>query len=295
MKKILTFLLIALLLTGCKMMKLNDGVTEDTPVSFTNLPDAKELVTVDEETTISEELAGDKYIITAVKGEKTEVLELPVTFEAVDIDGTLPVDLSQFYSNPDKLAKLSYEFNEDETVMTITDENGEEPYSFDVPVNVIYPSYTIADDITIDTYIGYEISDFVTTEEGVEISHKLDSETSVLNITLSKNDWLVNENVPVTLTSSEPQYPIKYLAYKQVDSAGYVYDLSKEGSYIIFDTESTGRIGNPLNNAHGVITYDSQYIYNGNDILKYWIDGEYLNYIIVGAEMFGTYTLKLAN
>lgn len=295
MKKILTFLLITLLLTGCKMMKLNDGVTEDTPVSFTNLPDAKELVTVDEETTTSEELAGDKYIITAVKGEKTEVLELPVTFEAVDIDGTLPVDLSQFYSNSDKLAKISYVFNDDETVMTITDENGEEPYSFDVPVNVIYPSYTIANDITIDTYIGYEISDFVTAEEGVEISHKLDSETSVLNITLSKNDWLVNENVPVTLTSSEPQYPIKYLAYKQVDSAGYVYDLSKEGSYIIFDTESTGRIGNPLNNAYGVITYDSQYIYGGSHNLKYWIDGEYLNYIIVGAEMFGTYTLKLAN
>ena len=295
MKKILTFLLITLLLTGCKMMKLNDGVTEDTPVSFTNLPDAKELVTVDEETTTSEELAGDKYIITAVKGEKTEVLEFPVTFETVDIDGTLPVDLSQFYSNSDKLAKISYVFNDDETVMTITDENGEEPYSFDVPVNVIYPSYTIANDITIDTYIGYEISDFVTAEEGVEISHKLDSETSVLNITLSKNDWLVNENVPVTLTSSEPQYPIKYLAYKQVDSAGYVYDLSKEGSYIIFDTESTGRIGNPLNNAYGVITYDSQYIYWGSHNLKYWIDGEYLNYIIVGAEMFGTYTLKLAN
>ena len=295
MKKILTFLLITLLLTGCKMMKLNDGVTEDTPVSFTNLPDAKELVTVDEETTTSEALAGDKYIVTAVRGEKTEVLEFPVTFEAVDIDGTLPVDLSQFYSNSDKLAKISYVFNDDETVMTITDENGEEPHSFDVPVNVIYPSYTIENDITIDTYTGYEISDFVTAEEGVEVTSVLNEDSSTLSITLSKNEWEVTENVAVTLSSSEPQYPIKYLAYKQVDSAGYVYDLSKEGSYIIFDTESTGRIGNPLNNAYGVITYDSQYIYNGNDILKYWIDGEYLNYIIVGAEIFGTYTLKLAN
>lgn len=284
-------------MTACssKLMTLKPGLSKETTVTFSSLPSLEELVTVDEETTTSEELAGDKYIITAVKGEKTEVLELPVTFEAVDIDGTLPVDLSQFYSNSDKLAKISYVFNDDETVITITDENGEEPYSFDVPVNVIYPSYTIANDITIDTYIGYEISDFVTAEEGVEISHKLDSETSVLNITLSKNDWLVNENVPVTLTSSEPQYPIKYLAYKQVDSAGYVYDLSKEGSYIIFDTESTGRIGNPLKNAYGVITYDSQYIYGGSHNLKYWIDGEYLNYIIVGAEMFGTYTLKLAN
>ena len=145
MKKIIAIISIALLMTACssKLMSLKEGVSKETTVTFSSLPSPEELVTVDEETTKSEELVGDKYIITAIKGEKTEVLELPVTFETVDIDGTLPVDLSQFYSNPDKLAKISYVFNEDETMMTITDKNGEEPHSFDVPVNVIYPSYTI--------------------------------------------------------------------------------------------------------------------------------------------------------
>lgn len=297
MKKLLLILLLVLLATGCtsKLMTLNDGVSNETSVTFGALPATEELVTADEETVITEELMGDRYIITATKGEKVETQEFTVNFETIDIDGTLPVDMDQFYSNPERLAKVSYVFSEDETTMTVTDENGEEPHSFNVPVNVIYPSYTIASDITIDTYVGYEISDFVEAEEGVEVASTLDEENSTLSITLSKNEWEATENVAVTLTSSEPQYPIKYLAYKQVDSAGYVYDLSDEGSYIIFDTESTGRIGNPLNNAHGVITYDNQYIYNGNDVLKYWIDGEYLNYIIVGAEMFGTYTLKLAN
>ena len=297
MKKLLLILLLVFLATGCtsKLMTLNDGVSNETPVTFGALPATEELVTADEETVITEELMGDRYIITATKGEKVETQEFTVDFETIDIDGTLPVDMNQFYSNPERLAKVSYVFSEDETTMTVTDENGEEPHSFDVPVNVIYPEYTIANDITIDTYIGYEITDFVTVEEGVEISHELDSENSVLNITLSKNDWSVNESVPVTLTSSEPQYPIKYLAYKQVDSAGYVYDLSNEGSYIIFDTETTGRAGNPANNAYGTITYDNQYIYNQRHKYKYWIDGEYLNYIIVGAEIFGTYTLKLAN
>ncbi|MDD6227043.1 MAG: hypothetical protein PUB23_04810 [Bacilli bacterium] len=127
MKKLLLILLTALLLTGCKVMKLNDGVTKDTPVSFASIPSAEELVTVDEETTLSEELAGDKYIITATKGEKVETMEFPVTFDTIDVDGTLPVDLAQFYSNKDKLANLTYTFNYEETIMTITDNNSQQP------------------------------------------------------------------------------------------------------------------------------------------------------------------------
>lgn len=300
MKKIIAIITIALLMTACssKLMTPKEGISKETTVTFSSIPSPEELVTVDKETTTSEELAGDKYIITAVKGEKTETLELPVTFEIVDIDGTLPVDLSQFYSNPDKLAKLSYEFNEDETEMTITDENGEEPHSFNVPVNVIYPSYTIADNITIDTYIGYEITDFVTAEEGVEISHELDSENSVLNITLSKNDWTVNENVPVTLTSSEPQFPIKYMSYKQVDAAGYVYDLSSDGAYILLQSENSGKMCNPQNNACNAFTYDNEYMYvDVGAVMKYWFEGNSLNYTYVvpsEGSMFGTYTLILA-
>ena len=214
MKKIIAMMTVALLMTACssKLMTLKEGVSKETAVTFSNLPSLEELVTVDEETTTSEELAGDKYIITAVKGEKTEALELPVTFETVDVDGTLSVDLSQFYSNSDKLAKLSYEFNEDETVMTITDENGEEPYSFDVPVNVIYPSYTIADDITIDTYTGYDINDFITADESVEITSTLDEENSILKIILAKNNWSKTIDKEVIIIDSNP-YPLHYYGY----------------------------------------------------------------------------------
>lgn len=232
MKKIIAMMTVALLMTACssKLMTLKEGVSKETTVTFSSLPSSEELVTVDEETTVSEELAGDKYIITAVKGEKTEMLELPVTFETVDIDGTLPVDLSQFYSNPNKLAKISYVLNEDETVMTVTDENSEEPHSFDVPVNVIYPSYTIEDNITIDTYTGYDINDFVTADEGVEIASTLDEENSTLNITLSKNNWTETFNKEVTIIDTNP-FPLYYVGHDDVDESIIMYlTLNEDGT-----------------------------------------------------------------
>lgn len=214
MKKILLILLSILMLTGCasKVMSLKNGVTKDTTVTLSNIPSPEELVEVDEETTVTEELAGDKYIITATKDDKTEVQEFAVDFDTVDVDGTLPVDMSQFYSNPDKLAKVSYTFNEGETVMTVTDENGEESHSFDIPVNVIYPSYTIEDDITIDIYTSYDINDFVTADEGVEIVSTLDEKNSTLNITLSKNGWIETVNKEVTIIDSNP-FPLHYYGY----------------------------------------------------------------------------------
>lgn len=259
MKKIIAIISIALLMTACssKLMSLKEGVSKETTVTFSSLPSPEELVTVDEETTISEELVGDKYIITAIKGEKTEVLEFPVTFEAVDIDGTLPVDLSQFYSNPDKLAKISYVFNEDETMMTITDENGEEPHSFDVPVNVIYPSYTIADDITIDTYTGYDINDFVTADEGVEVTSELNE--NILTITLSKGIWVETLEKEVTLEDSSPMtihklakthgYPIVYKS----NILQLTLTFNDSSSVTVYQTENKGYV-------NGTVTYDENSI-----------------------------------
>lgn len=57
-------------------------------------------------------------------------------------------------------------------------------------------------------YTGYEINDFVKADKGADILHELDEENSILNIKFSKNNRSINESVPVTLISSEPQYPI---------------------------------------------------------------------------------------
>lgn len=296
MKKILLVLITTILITGCssKLITLNEGISKDTPITFGSIPSTEELVTADEETVITEELAGDKYIITATKGEKVETQEFAVDFETIDVDGTLPVDMNQFYSNLAKLTKVSYVFNEDETVMTVTDENGEEPHSFDVPINIIYPEYTIAEDVTIDTYVGYDINEFVTVEDGVEITSELNEENSLLNITLSKNDWTKTESVSVILTSSEPQYPVKYWFVKQIDTTGFVNTKDSGIGYIIFDSSTSGRMWN-IWGSEDYFTMDENYIYLDGFILTYGFeeDGFWYQYT-GGASKFGKYYYELS-
>lgn len=299
MKKLSIILLMVLMLTGCasKLMKLKEGITEETTVELSDLPAWEELVDIEEGTVLNVELLGDKYIIKAVKDDRTEIMEFPVEFETVIIDGTLEADMSVFYSDPAKLSKVSYAYNEDETIMTITDENGEESYSFDVPVKVQYPSYSIADDIVIDTYTGYEIDDFVRADEGVEILHELDEENSILNIKLSKNDWSVNESVLVTLISSEPQYPIVYEFVKQVDTAGYTYTSNAGKLTLTFLTETTGTEtymeGMPITwYVEGEYMYVTQT--GSHWTRKIWYEGDYLHYSYLGPQsMYGVYTYKL--
>lgn len=231
MKKLI-ILLLTLVLVGCSSATLKltseakNGVSLTAGAEF----DPATLVDVKEGTEVNYELNGNKYIITS--GEEVE--EVPITYELMEIDGTLPVDLSVFYSDSDKLAKATYVFNEDETVMTVTDENG----SFDVPIHVNYPSYTIVDNIEIDTYVGYDINDFVTADEGVEITSTLDEENSTLNITLIKNNWIVNETKEATLTNSSP-YPMKFESVYMY-SGGIKFDAPGEYLTILSDTEAIG-------------------------------------------------------
>lgn len=273
MKKLI-ILLLTLALFGCSSTTLKltkeakNGISLTAGAEF----DPSTLVEVKEGADVNYELAGDKYVITS--GE--EIQEVPVTYELMEVDGTLPVDLSKFYSDSSKLAKVSYVFNEDETVMTVTDENGE-PYSFDVPVHVYYPSYTIADNIEIDTYVGYDINDFVTVDEDVAVTAELDEENSVLNITLTKNNWSVNESKEVVLTNSNP-YPMKF-------SSLYMYsggiEFPAKGQYItiLSDTNAEGYFaptGEKWDVAVSGNTFDDSKTTTGGSKRSFRIDGDYL-------------------
>lgn len=273
MKKLIT-LLLALALFGCSSTTLkltNDaknGVSLTAGVEF----DPSTLVEVKEGTEVNYELAGNKYVITT--GEEIE--EVPVTYELMEIDGTLPVDLSKFYSDSSKLAKVSYVFNEDETVMTVTDENGE-PFSFDVPIHVYYPSYIIADNIEIDTYVGYNINDFVTADEGVEITSTLDEENSVLNITLTKNDWSVNESKEVILSSSSP-YPMKFVSRYAWNGT----ELPFDGKYKFTFNSPTDVEAWSAYIGNFDVTVDGDVMTDEYEACKFKIEGDKMYYCIGG-------------
>lgn len=266
MKKLIILLLV-LILVGCSSSTLKltneakNGITLTAGSNF----DPTTLIEAKEGTEVNYELAGNKYIITS--GE--DVKEVPITYELMEIDGTLPVDLSIFYSDSAKLAKATYVFNDDETVMTVTDENG----SFDVPVHVNYPTYTIADNIEIDTYIGYDINDFVTADEDVEITSELDEENSTLNITLTKNYWTVNETREVTLTNSSP-YPITYRSMYMYN--GLRFDGTEQTYTFIDETHILAH--SDYDGSDWSITVENDTLIDDEDGYKrsFYIEGDYL-------------------
>lgn len=256
MKKILLITVSILLLAGCstKLSSLKEGVEENITLSAGSIPEASELVEAKEGVELSEELAGNKLIVVATKGDKSETTEFNIEYEKLAVDGTEKVDLSQFYSDSAKLAKVSYSLNEDETLMTVTDENGEEPVSFDVSVSVSYPSYTVADDITIDTYVGYDINDFVEADEGVEVVSELNE--NILTITLSKGIWSQTLEREVTLEDSSPM-----TIHKLAKTYGYpiVYSGNSQIPYTLtFNNEDTVTLWSPENRAfvNGTVSYN---------------------------------------
>lgn len=207
MKKILIMTML-LLLAGCSSIKTKEeyknGITLS---SMDDVPSVTELVELKEGVEATLSLEGNRILVTTVE-DKPQEIEIPITFETMDIDGTQDVDLSKFYSNPEKLSTASYSINEDRTVMTVTDSEK----SFEVPVNVIFPKYTIASDIVIDTYLGYDVHDFVTCDtDGVEITSVLKEDDSQIIISLKKGIWDISEIKDVTLTSSSP-FPMTFVS-----------------------------------------------------------------------------------
>lgn len=205
MKK-LFIILILFFVSGCSNIKTKDEYKDGITISSMNeIPDITELVDLKADIDAKAMVDGNKIIISTIE-DKPKELEIPITFNTMNIDGTQYVDLSLFYSDAEKLSGASYTLNEDRSIMTITDSEK----SFDVPVNVIYPKFTIASDIVIDTYLGYDVHDFVTCDtEGVEITSVLDEENSQIIISLKKGIWDVSEIKDVTLIDSNP-YPIVY-------------------------------------------------------------------------------------
>ena len=205
MKK-LFIILILFFVSGCSNIKTKDEYKDGITISSMNeIPDITELVDLKADIDAKAMVDGNKIIISTIEDKPKEV-EIPITFNTMNIDGTQDVDLSLFYSDAEKLSGASYTLNEDRSIMTITDSEK----SFDVPVNVIYPKFTIASDIVIDTYTGYDVHDFVSCDaEGVEITSVLDEEESQIIISLKKGIWDVSEIKDVTLINSNP-YPIVY-------------------------------------------------------------------------------------
>lgn len=205
MKKTVLILLTLILMSGCSsMIKLKDEYKEGVPLKNGKTPEATEVFDIQEGTEVSEEKIGNKIVYTAINNGKEKTEELPLVLEPIIIPYCDPKpDMNEFFSDPDKASKASFVLN-DKTVTISYEEE-----SFDVEYSYVYPEYKLNDDITIDLYTGYDVSDFLTVEEGIEVSSSLDEEAGILTLDLTKGQWSEHIEKEVTIIDSNP-YPIVY-------------------------------------------------------------------------------------
>ncbi len=138
-------------------------------------------------------------------GCSTSVAKLAVeSDEVVTIDATAKVNPSDYLKDVAEDAEVNYSITD--SVMTITATKGDKTETFEVPVTIEEPRVSIDEDITIDTYVGYDLEEYIHEDEGVSHTTNFNEETGELSVTFTKGEWSTTLDSQVEVTNSDPVY-----------------------------------------------------------------------------------------
>ena len=111
------------------------------------------------------------------------------------IDKDITIDMTKDFA-PETVLKdikegteISYIIDEENSKLIINLTNGDKEQKIEEYVTLLYPEYSISEEITADLVEGFNIEDYVVVEEGVNVSYVLDKENQKISITLSKGIW----------------------------------------------------------------------------------------------------------
>ena len=180
-------------------------------------------------------------------GCSSSVAKLAVTSdEVVTLDASAKVNPSDYLEDVVEGAKVSYTISDN--VMTITVSKDDKTESFEVPVEIEEPNVSIDENITIDTYVGYDIEDYIHEDKGVSHTTNFNEESGDLSVTFTKGEWSTTLDSKVEVTSSEPE-EVWPKNYNCIDSNGYFIYRSLLGNGRYTATADSLTVG-------GTYTYD---------------------------------------
>lgn len=148
---------------------------------------------------------GILILFLAMTGCSRSVAKLAVdTKETTVIDATAKIDPYDYLEDVDEEASVEYSIADN--IMTITVSKDNKTETFEVPVEIEEPNVSIDENITIDTYVGYDIEDYIHEDEGVSHTTNFDEETGDLSVTFTKGEWTTTLESKVEITDSDPIY-----------------------------------------------------------------------------------------
>ncbi len=193
-----------------------------------------------------------------LSGCSSSVAKLAVeSDEVVTIDATAKVNPSDYLKDVAEDAEVNYSISDG--VMTITATKGDKSETFEVPVTIEEPRVSIDENITIDTYVGYDIEEYIHEDEGVSHTTNFDEETGELSVTFTKGEWSTTLDSQVEVTSSDPIYvwPKNYDCMDTLGTPNYI-SLLGNGRY---------------NATYNGVTWPGSYTYDGVNSWTFQDDG----------------------
>ena len=178
-------------------------------------------------------LCGSLTLGLLLTGCSSSVAKLAVTSdEVVTLDASAKVNPSDYLKDVAEGAEVSYTISDN--VMTITVSKDDKTESFEVPVEIEEPNVSIDENITIDTYVGYDIEDYIHEDEGVSHTTNFDEETGNLSVTFTKGEWTTTLDSKVEVTSSEPEeiWPKTYSCYEALNDVSDTLVLYENGRFM---------------------------------------------------------------
>ncbi len=167
-----------------------------------------------------------------LSGCSSSVAKLAVeSDEVVTIDATAKVNPSDYLKDVAEDAEVNYSISDG--VMTITATKGDKTETFEVPVTVQEPRVSIDEGITIDTYVGYDLEEYIHEDDGVSHTTNFNEETGDLSVTFTKGEWSTTLDSQVEVTSSDPIYvwPKTYSCYEPLNNMNDTLIFNENGRY----------------------------------------------------------------
>lgn len=130
-----------------------------------------------------------------------------ITNEDITIDMTKVFDPMSVITDLKDGASVEYKIDEDNSMLLIDITFNDKVQHLEKEVELLYPKYSVKDDIKLDLVNGISQDDFITVEEGVEVNYELNEDSNSIVILLNKGIW--SKEIVAEANIIHPEYSIK--------------------------------------------------------------------------------------
>lgn len=127
--------------------------------------------------------------------------------EDITIDMTKSFDPMSVITDLKDGASVEYQIDEDNSTLLVDITFNDKVQHLEKEVELLYPEYSLKDNIVLDLVNGTSQDDFITVEDGVNVSYELNEDDNSIVIHLNKGIW--SKEIIADATIIHPDYAIK--------------------------------------------------------------------------------------